>query len=473
MHAPPSRTWKLTLVVGVLLAAVYVMTPYEPFGGFAFFAFRLSAAVAIVFAVRRHRPFRPTAWLILGGAVALTALGDATWVWLELQGLEPFPSVADGFYLSASVLFAVALLMLGRRDELDYGVLGDALIVGISAAVLAWAFLIAPFVHDVTLTMSGRVISIAYPATDVVLLVLVLRLVFLRGARLGAHLLLLLGMASLLAAHVVYALGNIDGWYAPGGVVDGIWLVSFALLAAAALHPSAAAIPPSADRASLSSRRLAGLATAAVFAPTVILVSGAENLEVVRVAAVASILLVLLIVNRMAGLMRETRRQGVELEQLSRTDPLTGAANRRHLDRELARELSRADRAGTPLSLAFLDLDHFKRFNDTRGHPAGDVLLAELVAAWRDVLRPVDLLARFGGEEFVVVFPGSTMPQAAVAVERLRALVPNGQTCSAGLTDLLPGERADALIARADHALYQAKSNGRDQTVRVSGLVPA
>lgn len=362
------------------------------------------------------------------------------------------------------MLFALALLMLGRRDELDYGVLGDALIVGISAAVLAWAFLIAPFVHDGTLTMIGRVIAIAYPVADVVLLTLVVRLVFLRGARLGAHLLLLFGMASFLTAHVLYALGSIDGWYAPGGAVDGIWLASFTLLAAAALHPSAAAIPPSAERASLSPRRLAALATAAVFAPTVILVRGAADLEVVRVAAVASILLVLLIVQRMAGLMRETGRQGVELEQLVRTDPLTGAANRRHLDHELARELSRADRAGTALCLAFLDLDHFKRFNDSHGHPAGDVLLTEMVGAWRDVLRPVDLLARFGGEEFVVVFPGSTITQAAVCVERLRALVPSGQTCSAGLTDHLRGEPAAALIGRADHALYEAKHNGRDRT---------
>ena len=122
-----------------------------------------------------------------------------------------------------------------------------------------------------------------------------------------------------------------------------------------------------------------------------------------------------------------------------------------------------------PLGLAMLDLDHFKPFNDTYGHPAGDALLRELVAAWRTELRAVDLLVRFGGEEFIVVFSATDLDQTEAAIERLRSLVPRGQTCSAGIAERLPGETADQLIGRADRALYAAKEDGRDRTVRADG----
>ena len=112
-----------------------------------------------------------------------------------------------------------------------------------------------------------------------------------------------------------------------------------------------------------------------------------------------------------------------------------------------------------------MDLDRFKRFNDTHGHLAGDALLEELASAWRQALRPADLLARIGGEEFVVVFPETDSHESHAVLERLRRLVPCGQTCSAGLTTFQPGETADAFVSRADEALYKAKKSGRDRVV--------
>jgi diguanylate cyclase (GGDEF)-like protein len=460
------RGWQLVLGVGLVGAALYVVAPHTGLTSGAYVVVNWAAALVIVLAVRHHRPHRPAAWMLLAGAVALTGLADAAWFWLDLRGLEPFPSIADVFYLSSYIVYATALWMLGRRSGRDTGALSDALIVGTSAAVLAWAFLIAPSVQDHALTMSQRLTSVAYPVGDLVLLTLILRLVFLHGARVGAHILILVGGVAYLAADVLYALGNAAGWYAAGNPIDGLWLAAYTLFAAAALHPSVTVRPPAQSQGpALTPRRLVVLAAAAVVAPAVIILRGGTDLEVVRVAAAASILLFLLIMQRLAGLMRETRRQGAVLEDLSRTDPLTGAANRRHLDHELARELSRADRTDTGLSLAYLDLDQFKRFNDTHGHPAGDALLQELVATWQGALRPVDVLARVGGEEFVVVLPGDNINECRAAVERLRGLVPHGQTCSAGIADRLPGETAAALIGRADQALYAAKDAGRDRTV--------
>jgi diguanylate cyclase (GGDEF)-like protein len=123
--------------------------------------------------------------------------------------------------------------------------------------------------------------------------------------------------------------------------------------------------------------------------------------------------------------------------------------------------------------VALLDLDHFKAFNDRRGHQAGDRFLREAAAGWRGALREVDLLARYGGEEFGVILPGCRPDEAAEIVDRLRALTPEGETTSAGVAVWDGAEPADALVARADRALYRAKRGGRDVTVVAAELAAA
>ncbi|TDY03749.1 GGDEF domain-containing protein [Thiohalophilus thiocyanatoxydans] len=461
-----TQTWQILLGVALLLFGVYVAIPYGTFASAIYVAASVFAATAVVFAVRHRAPFYPAAWLLLAYGLALCAIGHAIWYWLDLYGLEPFPSLADAFYLAAYPLFAASLWLLGGQNTRDDGALSDALIVGISATVLSWALLIAPYVYDPGLTLLQLLISAAYPVADLILLPLVLRLVFLHRTRLTAHRLLLVGWFAYFAADLLYAHGNSVGWYAPGGLTDGLWLIAYALFIAAAWHPSAAVEPDSrASRAELSGRRLLILGAASVLVPAVILVTAGTQFEIVRVAAIASILLFLLVMHRMAGLLRETHRQAEVLEGLSQIDPLTGAVNRRQLDYELKRELSRAVRRQTDLSIAFIDLDHFKQFNDTYGHQAGDSLLKEIVAVWHGVLRPTDVVARIGGEEFLVLFPDTNSNQAQIVSERLRNLMPHGQTFSAGLATLQPDESAENFIARADNAMYQAKSRGRNRVV--------
>jgi diguanylate cyclase (GGDEF)-like protein/PAS domain S-box-containing protein len=157
-------------------------------------------------------------------------------------------------------------------------------------------------------------------------------------------------------------------------------------------------------------------------------------------------------------------------EAMARTDALTGLPNRRAWDEEVLRELSRAERQGLPLSLALLDIDHFKRFNDEHGHQAGDELLREAGQIWRLKLRVTDFIARYGGEEFGLLLPACPEDEAVAIVDRVRANTPAGQTCSAGVACWSDSQSGSDLVGRADAALYAAKRAGRGRTVLASGL---
>jgi diguanylate cyclase (GGDEF)-like protein/PAS domain S-box-containing protein len=153
----------------------------------------------------------------------------------------------------------------------------------------------------------------------------------------------------------------------------------------------------------------------------------------------------------------------VEVKVLASSDALTGLPNRRTLDEQLPREMARARRASAPLCLAIVDIDHFKAYNDAHGHLAGDGMLRDCAEAWDSELRGEDIIVRYGGEEFLVLLPGASLDQAADTVERLRAVTPDGQTCSAGLACWDFIESVEDLLERADMALYAAKDAGRDR----------
>lgn len=159
---------------------------------------------------------------------------------------------------------------------------------------------------------------------------------------------------------------------------------------------------------------------------------------------------------------------------MATTDPLTGAANRREFDRVLADELERGHRYGRPVSLVLVDVDHFKKLNDTRGHQEGDRVLQGVVQAMGRVVRAQDTLARYGGEEFAVIAPETGPSQGVILAERLRrgiretAFFDDGAlvTASLGVSSYQPGgdpATSAAMIQRADAALYRAKEGGRDR----------
>lgn len=175
--------------------------------------------------------------------------------------------------------------------------------------------------------------------------------------------------------------------------------------------------------------------------------------------------------------------EGRRLFERATTDPLTGLLNRGAFRERARAEIVRAERTGRPLSLAMMDLDHFKQFNDVYGHPAGDAALAAVGNAIVRTIRGIDLAGRYGGEEFILLLVEADAAAAAGALERLRAAVSALEpprvarrlTISAGITvHRPPFERTsyEALVARADSTLYAAKAAGRDR-VMVEAPEPA
>ena len=180
------------------------------------------------------------------------------------------------------------------------------------------------------------------------------------------------------------------------------------------------------------------------------------------------------------SLRKKLYRRGVELngaykriEELAELDELTGSYNRRCIMRMLDDEIARAHRSRTPCSIALIDLDWFKRINDSYGHPTGDEVLRAFAITMFANIRTVDRFGRYGGEEFLLVLPDTPGDEAARTLDRLRAIIaeldwsafsPGMQvTISAGVTTLNPNETPDTFLARADSALYAAKARGRNR----------
>lgn len=195
----------------------------------------------------------------------------------------------------------------------------------------------------------------------------------------------------------------------------------------------------------------------------VLLIVGLGLLTVATAAAIA--------------LRRSLAREAKIREQLRRiamTDELTGLANRRELLSGLDRMIGSAKRYGRPLTVALLDIDRFKRVNDTYGHPAGDEVIRRVAEAARELMREQDLVGRLGGEEFVIVFPDTNSAKAVAACERLREHIRDmvveiddgtvfSITLSSGVAQFTRADDRHSIVARADQALYEAKEGGRDQ----------
>jgi len=467
-HTPTARLAYVALAVGLLLVVVFALlrdTAANPVVYLVGAVYGTSLTVAGAFLMPR---LIRRAWVSFAASQLSFLSGDVIWtIYENVMHVDPSPSLADVGYLAQYPAFALGILWLvrGRRRGRDRAALLDAAILTTGVTVAGLVFLILPAFNSADLTLSGQLVAAAYPVGDLLVLAVAFRLLADGMIRNPSLLAMLASVGSLLVVDIAYGVSvTLDTGY-PSWIDCG-YLLSYLLIGFAALHPSARGLSePSPDRlGGITAVRISWLGMALVLAPLTGLIADLSPFQehpwvVFAGGCVAAVLVVL----RLWGLLADLQRKAVELAGLAGRDALTRVANRRRWDQELARARAFALESGAPLTVAVLDMDHFKEFNDTRGHLAGDVALTETAAAWASIVEGRGFLARYGGEEFTVLLPQLDADAARGVLDRMRLAVTHGQSCSIGAATWDRVEAAEELMARADQALYRAKHAGRNR----------
>ena len=452
--------------------------------------------------------------IFLGLAAFSLAMGQATWAYYELvlHEITPFPSWADVGFLGASPFILLGILTLPRRPLSAVArtrILFDGLMLMTAAVAFSWYFVLGPTVLRSSESLFATLVSSAYPVADLLLLLCLLLIATQADEPRLAPVLRILGvgLSIIVVTDSVYSYQLVQGTYTPGQLLVVGWPLGYMLVGLGArtvrVVAANAAPAPAAHGALRTLWRLllpyALVPAVAVLLAVVWVGHGVAPLK--TGVLVGSLVLLALVLLRQVLALLENRQlyrrldvayqqtlaaqvalrannralaaANAHLQALSTTDPLTDLPNHRTLHRAVDQELERARRYSRPCSLLVLDVDHFKALNDTYGHPAGDAALREFSQVVRRTLRGIDIVGRWGGEEFLAVLPETDVPLALETAERVRDAVaghtfPAGGgghvTCSIGVaTYPSDGADRDELVAAADRALYAAKRLGRNQ----------
>jgi signal transduction histidine kinase len=322
------RAWLAYLAAGAVVALAYYLVPatglvprwaakiglYNGLG--------LSAVAAILVGVRRYRPERPLTWYLFAvGLLSYVTADVIFYTYQDILHMEVFPSVADVFYLASYPFLMAGLLLLirSRSPGADRASLLDALIVTVGVGMVSWVFLVAPLAHSPDLTVAARVVSMAYPIMDVLLLATFVRLLVDGGPRPPAFWILSCGVGGLLVTDTLYSWIQLTGGYHTGSPIDLGWMTWYACWGAAALHPTMGALaepaPPREIR--LSRWPLGLLAAASLLAPAVQVVQLARGRHTEGlVTAVGSMVLFGLVLARLNGLAGEVAAQAAARKRL-------------------------------------------------------------------------------------------------------------------------------------------------------------
>ncbi|MDX6572604.1 MAG: two-component system, NtrC family, sensor kinase, partial [Gaiellales bacterium] len=322
------QPWLLYAAAAGAVAVAYIAGPLNE--GPVMNLIGASAVVATIVGARRNSPEHRLPWYLFAFAQALFVTGDVlSYNYTRFFGGQlPFPSIADPFYLAVypSLVAGLVLLVRRRSPGRDVASLIDSLIVAVGIGTISWIYLMAPYAHDETLALPTKLISIAYPVMDLVVLAVAVRLAVGAGRRGSVFHLLIVGIVAVFVADVIYGWQILHDTYVQGSLLDGGWILFYVLFGAAALHPSVRQFsqpqPETASR--LTPPRLALLAGATLLAPGVQIVQAVvhETSGLSAVTGAASIVLFTLVVLRMAGLVRtqeaSTRRERAAREETER-----------------------------------------------------------------------------------------------------------------------------------------------------------
>ena len=480
--------------IGAVFVVVFLLMPAGTAGQSLVYDALGTVTVGIAcISLRRRRPGGALPWILLVAGQTSFVVGDIIWTAFQALGQDPFPSTADGAYLLGYPLMAVGLLVAIRRRITggDRAGLLDAAILTTGTSVAWWAFVLGPQAAFADPEPVAFIISLAYPIGDLLLIGMALGLAMTPGARSLSFRLLMLNLAILLVGDLAFGLQSMQGTYVDGSWVDIIWMVGYVSFAAAISHPSMESVfePRPVAVTMLSPIRLLLLGLAMLVGPAILTIGHTDADAIVFVVAGASATVSVLVLARLAGMVRllgqdiERRKSLEELLSFQAFhDPLTGLANRRRFMARVAEALS----GGSGAATLFVDLDDFKHINDNLGHDAGDALLAAVGRRIAASIRPTDLASRLGGDEFAVLLLATeSAEEAALVAERLLETLSApveiaGRlvriTASIGVARCEPSETigVDGLLRRADVAMYHAKALGKHRAaVYRPDLLPA
>jgi diguanylate cyclase (GGDEF)-like protein/PAS domain S-box-containing protein len=328
--------WQVFLAVGAAAMVLYGFVPPFKGSGPVINLLGLAPVIAILVGQRYYKPESRTPWLFFAAGFFVFWLGDLyTYTYPRVFGAEvPFPSPGDACYVAVYPLLMTGLLILVRRRNpgTDQSGVIDSLIITAGFALLAWVALIAPYVHDDTLNLIGKGVSISYPAGDVLLLAATVRLAVGSGARNAAFYLITGSIMALLVTDFVYGLKVLNDTFNFQWWLDWGWISCYLLWGAAALHPSMKALdsPSLGEAPRLTRLRMVGLTVASLIAPAVLIVDEWRNNNFDMVVVIgSSVLLVGLVVARMSGLVREQERSADREKTLNEAGAaLVGATDR-------------------------------------------------------------------------------------------------------------------------------------------------
>lgn len=334
-----ARLWHLYLAASSLVCAFYVFVPPFKGSGPVINLLGLSGVIAIAAGIRRRRPTARAPWWLFAAGLFLFWLGDLyTYSYPKLfHASVPFPSLGDAIYLAVYPVLMAGLLLLVRRRNRDAdrpGVI-DSLIMTLGLALLSWILLIAPYVHDPTMSLIPKLVSIGYPLGDIILLAAAIRLAVDAGKRRPAFYLLIASIVSLLVTDFIYGVLTLDNSYHHQLWLDVGWIYFYLLWGAAALHPSMRELEQSEPdhQPRLSPLRLALLTGASLIAPGIELTKELrrDDLDLIVIIG-TSVVLFGLVVARMAGLVRQRERSVTRERTLTAAGSmLVGATSREEI----------------------------------------------------------------------------------------------------------------------------------------------
>jgi diguanylate cyclase (GGDEF)-like protein len=403
---------------------------------------------------------------------------------------NPFPSWADAAYMAGYLTMMAGVLLLPGRSLPGIArlrVLLDSLMVLAALVTFSWYFALGPTLQDASQSLFGRVLGGSYPVMD---LAMVLCAMVISGTSQEPRVrkvrnLLTIGIVAYVVADSGYLYQNLNGTYETGQPLDSGWMLANLLFGYSAFMLRRQRIDQSVTRATKAEEgRATGFWRSLLPYALVPAVGGlmfyihktkVEGALATGVYVCAGVLVGLIILRQVLAIAENSRLNRFlqqayrELEALATTDSMTGLYNHRVFQERLREELERGQEEGTPVALILVDVDRFKQYNDSFGHPAGDQALKIVARVLKENVREGDLAARYGGEEFAAILPNTDAEEAVQLAERIRhaceaTAFPNREvTLSIGVA-AGTGDAGET-IEQADQGLYLAKHGGRNQVV--------